>query len=536
MAKNIILCSDGTGNTAVKGRGTNVFKLFEAVDLNGHQTNAALDPQLAFYDDGVGTQGMTILRLLGGAAGLGLARNVRKLYRELSRVYDEGDRIFLFGFSRGAFTVRTLAGMIGACGVLRGESYRTARELSAAVDAAYRAYRSRYESTLTKVIGLMRRPAPDPLAAFLEHHKPRRDVRVTFIGVWDTVDAVGMPFALADVWNRRIVQFKFPSQTLGSHIEHACHALSLDDDRLAFEPVLWQVPDGDKRIEQVWFSGVHSNVGGGYPKQGMSLVALDWMLCHAAERGLRLQALDHDIFRGHASVDDMMYDPRAGVGVFYRWAPRDVRDYCAKSGIKPCVHMSVAERIAHGTDDYAPGNIPPDVTVATTPPLRTDPQWATKQAVLQSRAGALETAIRQAHVDSGYLLDCVRPQIARGDRSYWAFMLGWLLVIVLGSGALARILGVDIPGWWLGPPLFVTIVLFLAALWLSRKVDARISDTFSEFWQSHQKDLRAALKDAHQKARAGAASPGRDDRSDSSVGLRIGDSLDGTDALGTPGR
>ena len=115
MAKNIVICSDGTGNTAIKGRGTNVFKLFEAVDLNGHRTNLSLDAQLAFYDDGVGTTGVTLLKLLGGVAGVGLARNVRQLYRELSRVYDPGDRIFLFGFSRGAFTVRTLAGMIGTC-------------------------------------------------------------------------------------------------------------------------------------------------------------------------------------------------------------------------------------------------------------------------------------------------------------------------------------------------------------------------------------------------------------------------------------
>src|ERR1043166_4995570 len=111
--KNIVICSDGTGNTAIKGRGTNVFKLFEAVDLNSHRTDPALDAQLAFYDDGVGSQGNVLLKAIGGAAGYGLARNVKKLYRELSRVYDPGDRIFLFGFSRGAFTVRTLAGMIG---------------------------------------------------------------------------------------------------------------------------------------------------------------------------------------------------------------------------------------------------------------------------------------------------------------------------------------------------------------------------------------------------------------------------------------
>ncbi len=118
MAKNIIICSDGTGNTAIKGRGTNVFKMFEAIDLNGHRTNPALDPQIAFYDDGVGTETFLPLKLLGGAFGFGLAKNVRNLYTDLIRVYDPGDRIYLFGFSRGAFTVRTLAGLIAKCGLL----------------------------------------------------------------------------------------------------------------------------------------------------------------------------------------------------------------------------------------------------------------------------------------------------------------------------------------------------------------------------------------------------------------------------------
>src|SRR5436189_1818705 len=112
MPKNIVVCSDGTGNQDIKGRGTNVFKLFEAVDLNGHRTDPRLDTQLAFYDDGVGTRGNVIQRVWGGAAGLGLKENVKELYRELSRVYDPGDSIYLFGFSRGAFTVRTLAGVI----------------------------------------------------------------------------------------------------------------------------------------------------------------------------------------------------------------------------------------------------------------------------------------------------------------------------------------------------------------------------------------------------------------------------------------
>ena len=118
MPKNIVICSDGAGNTAIKGRGTNVFKLYEAVDLEGHKTNQALTRQIAFYDDGVGTGRLRLWRLLSGALGWGLSRNVRQLYADLARTYDPGDRIFLFGFSRGAFTVRTVAGFIATCGIV----------------------------------------------------------------------------------------------------------------------------------------------------------------------------------------------------------------------------------------------------------------------------------------------------------------------------------------------------------------------------------------------------------------------------------
>ena len=115
--KNIIICSDGTGNTANKGRGTNVFKLFEAVDLT--RPNHPKDglPQVAIYDDGVGTERLKFLKILGGAFGWGLGRNVKQLYTDLARTYSPDDGIFLFGFSRGAFTVRTLAGLIDTYGI-----------------------------------------------------------------------------------------------------------------------------------------------------------------------------------------------------------------------------------------------------------------------------------------------------------------------------------------------------------------------------------------------------------------------------------
>jgi uncharacterized protein (DUF2235 family) len=137
MAKNIVLCSDGTGATTVKARGTNVFKLYEAVDRT---------TQVAVYDDGVGAQRLRLLRMATGAFGIGLKRNVRQLYVELAKVYEPGDRIFLFGFSRGAFTVRMLAGLIVACGILdkRKTKFHDEEDFESAAKKAVDAYRSTY--------------------------------------------------------------------------------------------------------------------------------------------------------------------------------------------------------------------------------------------------------------------------------------------------------------------------------------------------------------------------------------------------------
>ena len=495
MAKNIILCSDGTGNTAVKGRGTNVFKLFEGVDLNGHRIDPHRDAQLAFYDDGVGTESNAVLRALGGAAGIGLSRNVRQLYKELSRVYDPGDRIFLFGFSRGAFTVRTLAGLIGTCGVLQAEhpDIVDATRLDAAIEQAYSAYRSRYSAVFSRAYRRLRnRPAAqqalDDFHACWPVHRP---VRIRFIGVWDTVDAVGMPFALSQIINEWVVRYKFPTQTLGEHVEAACHALAIDDARLSFEPVLWKAADGDTRIEQVWFAGAHANVGGGYPKQGMSLVALDWMLSKASEAGLRLQPFDMELFRGHASVDDMLYDSRAGLAAFYRWAPRDVTAYCRKSNMAPAIHLSVAERIAHGTADYAPGNFPADATIVFTPTGSPE-----QDRQLQRRAEATGQVIRQAHRerDARHLLADVPAAIRQGVVSYWTFIAGWILTVVAAVT------------WPTAGPyqiLFATaLVAFATAWWLGHRAERQMRDVFSAFWHRHRPTMRAALKRANAEGRA----------------------------------
>src|SRR5688500_8282299 len=222
--KNIVICSDGTGNTTIKGRGTNVFKLFEAVDVNGHRRDARLPRQLAFYDDGVGTENLKWLRAFAGATGYGLSRNVKKLYRELCRAYESGDAIYLFGFSRGAFTVRTLAGLINDCGILDPTQFTREDEFRRHVRAAYKAYRRKYRAWLTRLVVQRGMTATEFKARFARQDQPPDPIRL--LGVWDTVDAVGLPFRLADAWNRVIWQYKFETSTLSTVVQKGCQALA----------------------------------------------------------------------------------------------------------------------------------------------------------------------------------------------------------------------------------------------------------------------------------------------------------------------
>lgn len=222
-------------------------------------------------------------------------------------------------------------------------------------------------------------------------------------------------------------------------------------------------------------------MGGGYPKQGMSLVALDWMLAHAADSGL---------------------------GAFYRWAPRDIRKYCARNGIPPRIHLTVAERIANATDDNAPGNIPPAVTVATTPVDRDAPRHTERERILGRRAEAVQAVLQQALADT-YLLDKARTHVVLGDGSYWLMVIAWLMV-ALGGLQLAASAARPDPGTFTvaGALIAVGLVCLLCARFLGGYADHAMTEIFSEFWQQHQQHLRHTLKTAHEQARESSARVG----------------------------
>ncbi len=401
--KNIIIFSDGTGNTTIKNRGTNVFKMYEAVELE--ETDI---PQVVIYDDGVGTEDLKPVRIIGGAFGYGLSRNVRQLYAALVRAYRPGDKIYLFGFSRGAFTVRYLAALICNIGIIDKDRTEnrddpaspllipTDGELQARVYQAFRELREKnrawLEMAYAPVLSGMRyllgfvglrqifprfylTIGPEKFSEQYCHDLSAKDTKdpVKLIGVWDTVCAVGLPFTrLARYFNKYIYHYTFSEHSLHPSIAYAYQALSIDDQRATFHPEIWDESkkQEQQKIEQVWFAGVHANVGGGYPKQGMSLVALDWMLEKAQLKddkgqvqGVRFTLEDLAHYKAHKNVHDKLYDSRAGLAFFYRYKPRDIHKLCQDRAVLPQIHASVIERIQLGSEGYAPGNLPRRFTV-----------------------------------------------------------------------------------------------------------------------------------------------------------------------------
>lgn len=414
-----------------------------------------------------------------------------------------------------------LSGFIGTCGIIDVAKLAGSQDLDALVKEAYQVYRRCYRTWLMrKILGAVDREAT---RSFRERHC-HGDERIHFVGVWDTVDAVGLPLHVSNLVNTFVYQYKFPDLVLSRCVDRAIHALAIDDERQSFHPLIWderEPPQPGQSIEQVWFAGAHSNVGGGYPKQGMSLVALDWIMYEAEQVGLRFVAAERRYYHEHANVDDKLYDPRAGLGTFYRWLPRDIARMCSASGVKPKLHLSVLERIAHGTDDYRPGNLPAEAAVVITP--TGDPG---KDAAARERAAAAEFALRDGHPQSASLLEKVATRTRVGRFSYRLFVLTIVVVLALAAGAapgatasvsaFVTSLGLLLfelatspidtltSLFWHGPRSLLlagTLAGGLAGAWLLSSWSTKgMERTFAEFWFGQQQKLREALKRARARS------------------------------------
>ncbi len=390
--KNIILCADGTGNRGGYGDDSNVYKLYRAINLRSHEDRTDPLEQISFYDNGVGTQDSSVIRGLSGAFGFGFKSNVRDLYEFLARNYDPGNRIYVFGFSRGAATARAFCGMIQWCGLLDRKNYGKAgglfdeKRFQEDIDRAIKYYE---EGALADVPAGEYDPYRDQSGRKKWQDGPihaHGTVKIHFLGIWDTVSALGFPRNFSPAWSRWFTKFfdyvEWVSNRLLPHqfydyqpyevVENVCHALAIDDQRTTFHPVIWDEypvsgkdPNKLPRVEQVWFPGVHSNVGGGYPRSGLSDVALEWMMDRAVEAKLRFIPGKMEEVHYRANEQGELFDSRAGLGVFYRYGPRDINKLCQSPSSIPLVaggsikmHRSVIERMKRATDDYAPRFLP----------------------------------------------------------------------------------------------------------------------------------------------------------------------------------
>lgn len=342
MTKNIALFSDGTGQRGGVGYESNVWQLFHAIEHD--------ETQLRCYGDGVGTEDFKLFKALGGGLGLGLGQNVRDLYTFLVRNYQAGDQIYLFGFSRGAFTVRLLAGMIARCGIIdiHHPDINTEKDLNKLVKAAYCTYRER---------GYHKSRA-DRFRSIYSHH-PNEKQSIRFVGVWDTVDALGVPFDELREIIDRILHYSFKDKTLHPNIDFACHAVAINDERKTFHPIMWdEKNETSERIEQVWFTGVHSNVGGGYPKKELATVTLHWMMEQAKKQGLKIRAGEQETVQAEADVTGKLYDSRSGLGAYYRYLPRNletIRQSYTNGPLK--IHPSALQRVEQASNNYSPFNL-----------------------------------------------------------------------------------------------------------------------------------------------------------------------------------
>lgn len=392
--KKIALFSDGTGNSSSNPQKTNVWRAYQALD------RSAASNQIAFYDNGVGTSSFTPTAVLGLAFGWGLARNVRQIYGFLCRTYDPGDEIYGFGFSRGAFTVRVAVALICSQGIINRNLVKDERDLDRLIAAAY--HRFRKENFTPSLLSFFLRPIRDLMlnawhfARRRKPYQPKKNIRhvdgtddeplIKFVGVWDTVDAYGLPVdELTRAWDKVVWPLTAKDRNLSPRIARACHALALDEQRESFEPMLWnekgEIID-DERLSQVWFPGVHSNVGGGYPDDSLAFTALNWILDESnSNHGLTY--LSQERKRYQADGNGPVYDNRSGVSNLYRYAPRNLERLCKqkKPGLanwlkgkfgrrsvhlneveitKPKIHHSVFDRLTQSGDAYAPINMPND--------------------------------------------------------------------------------------------------------------------------------------------------------------------------------
>ncbi|HEY1646964.1 MAG TPA: DUF2235 domain-containing protein [Terracidiphilus sp.] len=324
MSKRIVFCADGTWDAPVSS--TNVYLIYKALTVTADQ--------VTYYDDGIGSEATGLTRVLDGAFGQGLFQKIQDGYTKIAHVYEVGDQIFLFGFSRGAFTARSLAGMIAICGLPSGSFTDNC------VAQAFAAYRD-----------------PVNRAALLAGLSScgLSNAPIQMIGVWDTVGSLGIPAIFGSIDESK---YGFLDTSLHPDVKNAYQCLAIDEQRAQFPATLWTGnPAPGQTMQQVWFSGCHGDVGGGTPQGGpvdgrtrLCDITLGWMIARAQAQGLTFDpaaiAPYANLFPAKFALDKIneSWTPVYG--------PSHARPIPANSSIA----NSVALRIQYGLT-YTPGNL-----------------------------------------------------------------------------------------------------------------------------------------------------------------------------------
>ena len=325
--RRLIVCADGTWNSPDQEleefdlrKPSNVVKLARAI----RPVDSSGTSQIVYYDTGVGTHNF-VDKLVGGATGVGLSENVIAAYRFLVNNYVDDDEVYLFGFSRGAYTARSLGGLLHKIGLLPKPQ----------------------EYWLPEGYDLYREDAPKQKLDRYKRLNKSRSIKVKMIGVWDTVGALGIPVGILSGIGRQ--KYQFHDVSLPGIVENAFHALAVDEQRVDFAPSVWSQKNASQVLDQQWFPGVHTNIGGGYADNGIANHALLWMISKAVNLGLEVD----DKYLSHYVPDHKgeIYQSRKS---FYRLKKPYVRPI--GSGLNESLHESTVSRLSDDSS-YKPSNV-----------------------------------------------------------------------------------------------------------------------------------------------------------------------------------
>lgn len=348
MPKNIVVLCDGTGQKGGIDTNTNVYKLFNMLEDRTPR-------QVVYYDAGIGTG---VNKIVSQIFGIGFSKNVLESYKFIFEQFEAGDQIYLFGFSRGAATVRSLSAFIELFGVLP----HSRRDL---IDEAFRIYKIKtrgkemeagMQHTERTTLNKREQKAKEFVA---RHHTMW--TRVKFLGVWDTVSALGIGGNMLDMAIDRLWPHTFHNYNLCPGVDFARHALSIDEERKTFHPQLWEplrAGENPDRLKQVWFCGVHTDVGGGYPEEELSYYSLNWMIREATDKGLHIHKESPEwkkFLQAKYDIEGVMHNELQGFkGRLFR---RALRSWPKEFG-PVCLHESVLQRKKNNANSEAPNYQP----------------------------------------------------------------------------------------------------------------------------------------------------------------------------------